>query len=102
MNIPVAIPVAREDLARCAFKLIETFAVRLPQEDKFDRYWRLVPLLEAFAETAGNPFEHRLAEDLRGALEHFLRDRAVVSGNAHAEAVTRLLGSGWRNKRKGR
>lgn len=94
-----ALTVAREDLARCAFKLIETFAVKLPGEDRFERYWRLAPLLEAFAETASSPVEQELTEHLRAALEHFLRDRAVVTGNIHGPSVTALLGCGWRNKK---
>lgn len=102
MNKPVALPVARDDLARCAFKLVETFAVRMPLEDRFERYWRLAPLLEAFAEAAAGPFEEQLAEHLRAALEHFLRDRAMVSANVNASAVTMLLGCGWRDKGKRR
>ena len=102
MAKPVTFPVARDDLARCAFKLVETFAVKMPLEDRFERYWRLAPLLEAFAETAAGSFEEELAEHLRGALEHFLRDRAVVSANVNAPAVTVLLGCGWRDKSKRR
>lgn len=97
-----ALPVAREDIARCAWKLVETFSVQIPQDGRFDRFWRLAPRLEAFCETAGNPLEQQLAEDMRGALEYFLRDRAMVSGHIDADAVTMLLGDGWRKKRKGR
>lgn len=90
----------RHDYALLAEKLIETFATMWGPDYPFERYWRIVPALEAFCETATGTLEHEVAKALRSVLERRLKESAPGSFHIHAETVGSFLGARPRPKKK--
>lgn len=86
-------PHSPEAHLKLAEKLIETFATMWGPNYPFERYWRIVPALEAFCSMAEGPLEHDVAKALRGVLERQLKASAPGSFHIDAKTVGEFLGA---------
>ena len=61
--------VTPDDISKLALKLIEVFSRSGTEDHNFGRYWRIVPPLQTFLESAVGPFEEEVAKSLLAAVE---------------------------------
>lgn len=92
--------VTPDEISKLAVKLIEVFSRSGPEDHNFGRYWRVVPPLQTFLESAVGPFEEAVAKSLLAAFEGHLKRNARYSVHEDAEAVGLFLGATPRRPRR--
>lgn len=92
--------VTPDDISKVALKLIEVFSRSGPEDHNFGRYWRVVPPLQTFLESAVGPFEQEVAKSLLAAVEGHLKRNAQNSMHDDAVAAAILLGAPPRQPRR--
>jgi hypothetical protein len=92
--------VTPNDISKLALKLVEVFSRSGPEDHNFGRYWRVVPPLQTFLESAVGPFEEEVAKSLLTAVERHLKRNARNSMHEDAEAAGLYLGATPRRPRR--